>query len=77
LLVMGGFHLGSTSEAEIKKIISKFKEMGVQYVGPSHCSGDKARKLFKDAYRQKFLEIGVGKKIDLTKIESITTGEES
>jgi 7,8-dihydropterin-6-yl-methyl-4-(beta-D-ribofuranosyl)aminobenzene 5'-phosphate synthase len=60
LLVMGGFHLGGKSEHEIKEIIANFKKLGVHRVGPSHCSGDKARQLFKEAYGASCLEIGVG-----------------
>jgi len=62
--VLGGFHLLDKSESEIKKIIEEFKKLGVVYVGPCHCTGDRAIALFKDAYRDKFIEIGVGKVLD-------------
>lgn len=58
---MGGFHLGSKSEHEIQKIIANLKELGVIYVGPCHCSGDKARKLFQEAYGEKYLQVGAGR----------------
>ena len=60
LLVMGGFHLGSKSEHEIQEIIASFKDLGVVHVGPCHCSGDRARRLFQEAYGEDFLQIGVG-----------------
>jgi 7,8-dihydropterin-6-yl-methyl-4-(beta-D-ribofuranosyl)aminobenzene 5'-phosphate synthase len=60
LLVMGGFHLRSESDAGLKKIINRFKELGVQRAGPSHCSGDRTRELFKEEYGEDFVKIGVG-----------------
>jgi len=63
LLVMGGFHLGNKSSKEIEKIISSLKSMEVKYVGPCHCSGDNARKLFEKEYQKNYINIGVGKVI--------------
>jgi 7,8-dihydropterin-6-yl-methyl-4-(beta-D-ribofuranosyl)aminobenzene 5'-phosphate synthase len=60
LLAMGGFHLRSESEAGLKKIINRFRELGVQRAGPSHCSGDRTRELFKKEYGEDFVKIGVG-----------------
>jgi 7,8-dihydropterin-6-yl-methyl-4-(beta-D-ribofuranosyl)aminobenzene 5'-phosphate synthase len=60
LLVMGGFHLGGKSEREIQEIVASFKELGVLHAGPCHCSGDRARRLFREAYGEDFLQIGVG-----------------
>ena len=60
-LVMGGFHLIGKSEEEIKQIISDLKGLGVVKVGPCHCSGDRARYLFKEAYGKDYLELGVGR----------------
>ncbi|MBL7075516.1 MBL fold metallo-hydrolase [candidate division KSB1 bacterium] len=65
VLVMGGFHLGGTSEGEIRRIIADFKKLGVLQAGPSHCSGDRARQLFREAYRENFLELGVGRTITI------------
>ena len=65
LLVMGGFHLGGKSEREIKDIITSFKRLSVRHVGPCHCSGDKARRLFKEAYGTSFLQVGVGRIISI------------
>lgn len=64
LLVMGGFHLMGKSRSEIETIISDMQKLGVHYVGPCHCTGDKARDLFQQAYREHFISIGVGKRID-------------
>ncbi len=64
-LVMGGFHLLSASDSELKNILEDFKNLKVQKVGPCHCSGDKTRELFKKEYQDNFIENGVGKIIKI------------
>ncbi len=64
-LVLGGFHLLNKSEAEIKEIIKEFRELGVERVAPSHCSGDLTRRLFQQEYGEKFIENGAGKVINI------------
>ena len=59
--VLGGFHLKAMTDNEINKIISEFRNLGVLKVGPAHCTGDKAIRLFKSAYGENFVKIGVGK----------------
>ena len=46
-LVMGGFHMGWQSRSEIEAVIDRFEKLGVQRAAPSHCSGARARRLFK------------------------------
>ncbi len=65
LLVMGGFHLMGQSQGSIEKIISQFRDLGVRFVGPCHCSGDTARQLFQREYAENYINIGVGKIIHL------------
>lgn len=62
-MVLGGFHLGAFYENEINEIIDHFRKSGVKKVGPGHCSGDEARRLFAEEYKDDFIEIGVGKEI--------------
>lgn len=61
LLVMGGFHLRDIGRSDIEEIVSDFRELGVLYAGPCHCSGYTARELFKEEYGRYYIEIGVGK----------------
>jgi 7,8-dihydropterin-6-yl-methyl-4-(beta-D-ribofuranosyl)aminobenzene 5'-phosphate synthase len=65
LFVMGGFHLGGESKGSLENIVSDFKNLGVQYVGPCHCSGDTARQVFQKDYQNKFIPVGVGMVITL------------
>jgi len=69
LLVMGGFHLLGHSDAQIKRIISEFSELGVRYAGPCHCSGDRAIELFAQHYKDRFLRLGVGRTFELSSLE--------
>lgn len=62
-LVFGGFHLAGFYKGEIKEIIAKFRDLGVQKVGPGHCSGDETRLLFAEEYQEDFIKIGVGKEV--------------
>jgi len=64
-LVFGGFHLLRHSEEMVKDIISKFKSNGVQKCGCTHCTGDEAIQLFKDAFGDNFVQMGTGKVISV------------
>lgn len=64
-LVMGGFHLGAMSKPKLEEIITDFRELGVERVGPCHCSGDLARRMFKQKYGIGYMNVGVGRLIEL------------
>jgi 7,8-dihydropterin-6-yl-methyl-4-(beta-D-ribofuranosyl)aminobenzene 5'-phosphate synthase len=63
LLVMGGFHL--RDEPRPERIVARFRRLGVQRVGPSHCSGEQTREAFAKQYGPDYLEIGVGASVRL------------
>jgi len=63
LLVLGGFHLGWAETSKLEQIIRALKNLGVRYVAPTHCSGDKARTLFHERFGAHYLHVGVGKTI--------------
>ncbi len=65
LLVMGGFHLEWATKGKIEKIILAFKQMGVRYVGPCHCTGHKARSLFEKHFGENYINVGAGKVITM------------
>ena len=64
-LLVGGFHLGNQSEAEIGSIIRRLKNLGVRRVAPSHCTGETAIRLFRDAWKDDFVESGLGAVIEV------------
>jgi 7,8-dihydropterin-6-yl-methyl-4-(beta-D-ribofuranosyl)aminobenzene 5'-phosphate synthase len=58
-MVMGGFHL-NVSDSPIQSVIQQLIELGVQKVGPCHCTGDRTIELFREIYREDFVPVGVG-----------------
>ena len=64
-LLMGGFHLRSKSDAEIRVIIRHLKALGVKKVAPSHCTGDNAIRMFRDEWADDFIEGGLGAVIEV------------
>lgn len=64
-LLMGGFHLGGRSDTEIRAIIRRLKALGVRKVAPSHCTGNTAIRMFRDAWTDDFIEGGLGAVIEV------------
>ncbi len=69
LLVMGGFHLEWATKGKIEKIISAFKQLHVEYVGPCHCTGNKARTLFQKHFGKNYINIGAGRVITMADLK--------
>jgi len=65
-MTLGGIHLAGFEKREIREIIRKFRDSGIRKVGLGHCSGDEARALFHEEYKEDFVEIGVGKKVEFS-----------
>jgi 7,8-dihydropterin-6-yl-methyl-4-(beta-D-ribofuranosyl)aminobenzene 5'-phosphate synthase len=65
LLVMGGFHLEWATKGKIEKIISAFKQLGVGYVGPCHCTGNKARTVLQKHFGKNYIDVGAGKVVTM------------
>ncbi|HET54454.1 MAG TPA: MBL fold metallo-hydrolase [Ignavibacteria bacterium] len=59
-IILGGFHLHKLNENEINDVIKKLYEMVIS-VAPTHCTGDAAREMFKNAFDTDYVETGVGK----------------
>ncbi|MEA3346129.1 MAG: MBL fold metallo-hydrolase [Chloroflexota bacterium] len=64
-LVLGGFHLGSASRAQVADIIASFRRLGVQKAAPCHCTGERAIGMFAEEYGEDYIEIGVGKVLEI------------
>jgi len=64
-LIAGGFHLFGMGKRELKKIAENLKALGVQKVMPCHCSGDKARKTFKEEFEKDYIDCYAGKMVEL------------
>jgi 7,8-dihydropterin-6-yl-methyl-4-(beta-D-ribofuranosyl)aminobenzene 5'-phosphate synthase len=53
------------NESQIAKIIEELQNLGVEKIGPSHCSGDKAVSAFKEQWGNAFINLGCGAVLDL------------
>jgi 7,8-dihydropterin-6-yl-methyl-4-(beta-D-ribofuranosyl)aminobenzene 5'-phosphate synthase len=66
-LLMGGFHLGGSRDAEIQAIVARLKALGVEKVAPSHCTGDNAIRMLRDEWADNFIEGGLGAVIEVAR----------
>lgn len=63
--VIGGFHLMDSDKRSIRYILDEIKKKGIEKIGPSHCTGIEAINILKQAYKDDFIDIMVGKEIEL------------
>jgi 7,8-dihydropterin-6-yl-methyl-4-(beta-D-ribofuranosyl)aminobenzene 5'-phosphate synthase len=63
--VLGGFHLMESDKRIIEIIAENFKKMGITKSGPTHCTGRAAIELFKEEYKDNFVEVKAGKIIEI------------
>jgi len=64
-LVLGGFHLMSYQDNQVKQIINKLKALGVKKIAPSHCTGGRPIELFKAAWNEDFMDLGCGAELNI------------
>jgi 7,8-dihydropterin-6-yl-methyl-4-(beta-D-ribofuranosyl)aminobenzene 5'-phosphate synthase len=61
-LLAGGFHLMDiTDKNELQAIIAELRQLGVQRVLPTHCTGSVAIALFRTEFGENCLDGGVGR----------------
>jgi 7,8-dihydropterin-6-yl-methyl-4-(beta-D-ribofuranosyl)aminobenzene 5'-phosphate synthase len=58
--VVGGFHLSGATKEEILSVVERLRSLGVSNVAPCHCSGDPARRIFKDSFGAGYIDAGAG-----------------
>ena len=59
-LVTGGFHLVNATAEAVREISSSLKELGVEAIAPSHCTGDVAMDIFREEWADKYIELYLG-----------------
>lgn len=64
-LLLGGFHLLRDSDTQISEKIAGLKSLNVASVAPTHCSGDRAMALFRQAFGEQFRAAGAGQEFKL------------
>lgn len=65
-LLVGGFHMLQYSAAEIDATIARLKELNVESIVPTHCTGDGATAAFRRAFGAAYQSGGAGKRIALS-----------
>lgn len=64
-LLLGGFHMMRKQEEEIRAELERLKALGVEKVAPAHCTGERAKRLFRRAYGAMYVPTGAGRRIEL------------
>jgi len=64
-MVLGGTHLLNHSNEDLQRVVDDLKGLGVQKMGATHCSGDKAIAKMKEAFGDGFVTMGVGRVIEV------------
>lgn len=64
-LAAGGFHLMKSNIADIKKTAAEVRKLKVKKVGPTHCSGKEAQRIFRNEYKKDYVTIITGKTISV------------
>jgi 7,8-dihydropterin-6-yl-methyl-4-(beta-D-ribofuranosyl)aminobenzene 5'-phosphate synthase len=64
-MVLGGFHLLDRDKREVDFIADKLKNLGVEKVGPTHCTGEEAIQIFHEKFGDDLIRIGVGATIEV------------
>jgi 7,8-dihydropterin-6-yl-methyl-4-(beta-D-ribofuranosyl)aminobenzene 5'-phosphate synthase len=59
-MAIGGFHLGSLGEAVVRKIAGDLRGLGTKRVMPTHCTGDRAREVFREEFGADCILGGIG-----------------
>ena len=77
-MLIGGFHLGHSSDRQIRSSIERLVSLGVEKVAPSHCTGRQAMQLFSETWGEGFIASGVGAVIPLPdlRLEQGSAGRE-
>ncbi len=66
-LLLGGFHLLGCTEDQVNAVIKELKGLGVKRCGATHCTGDNAIRLFKEAFGADYVQVGTGLTISIPK----------
>lgn len=62
--VMGGFHPNSIDSMQVITIAQELR-MLTKYIGPCHCTAEKALQIFKDVFREDYVDIQAGMRLKL------------
>ena len=58
--VIGGFHLSGLGEERITRVVDAFRELGLDYIVPQHCTGFEALVALSGPFREQLVVSSVG-----------------
>jgi len=61
LMALGGFHLRDRSIRQMATLIDDLRSLGLQKCAPTHCTGDQQIEALRQAFRDNYVRLGVGK----------------
>jgi len=65
--VLGGMHLLQASDERLEKTANALAKYDVQMIGPCHCSGDRAKALFRSRFPDRLVECSTGSRFTFGK----------
>lgn len=63
-LAFGGFHLMQYTDQQMQTIVDDLKQLGIQNVGATHCTGDRQIAFIKDNFEDSFVQLGTGRVLE-------------
>ena len=57
--VMGGFHLMRSDSAQVDSVARELRRL-TKYIGPCHCTGEKARSIIKTVFGEYYVDVHAG-----------------
>lgn len=64
-LIIGGMHLHESSRRKILALTRQLKELGVERLAPSHCTGEASMQILSDVFGDGFIDSGLGCRLPL------------
>jgi 7,8-dihydropterin-6-yl-methyl-4-(beta-D-ribofuranosyl)aminobenzene 5'-phosphate synthase len=61
--LIGGLHLMNKNKEELEQLATSLKEMGIKYICPTHCTGEKSIASLRESFGKGFISGGTGKEI--------------
>ena len=63
--IFGGFHLMDKDKNFIENTAKSLKDIGFKKAGPTHCTGKEAEEIFKNIYKDNFIEVKSGQILEV------------
>lgn len=65
ILIAGGFHLNRHTEDQVREISLKLKDLNVERIAPSHCTGELAIQVFRSEWDDRFVDFNLGDNLNV------------